>query len=150
MTHKTALRRRALLAGATDAPLAALPTGADAIALHPNDAALLRLEREIAAIHAEQDRLGLEDEAPGITEARRAAIRERLVVLHRHWHSTLDNIIDTPAATDAGRQAKARIVLRWVQRDADGWPIGEDALAWSLARDVLGIADGVALVEDVA
>ena len=140
--------RRALLAGAAAAPLAALP--ATATPMHPNDATLLRLEQEITAVAAEQDRLGVEDDIPGIPAPRRAAIRARLSALSADWHAAHDLTIDTPAVTDAGRQAKARIILRWVQRDADGWPSGEDAIAWSLARDVLGITEGAALLEDRA
>ncbi|MDA8249784.1 MAG: hypothetical protein M0Z28_11465 [Rhodospirillales bacterium] len=137
--------RRALLAGAAAAPLAALP--AVAAPLHPNDAALLRLEQAIVAVAAEQDRLGVEDDAPVLSAPRRAAIRARLDALSADWHATLDDIIDTPAASDIGRQAKARVLLRWTQRDRDGWPTPDDALPWSLARDVLGIADGPARVE---
>lgn len=148
--HQPVASRRAILGAAVALPLATAPAGGEAAELHPNDATLLRLEREIAAINAEQDRLEAEDEAMGNgtgkhQSARYQAIRARTYALSDRWHAAHEKAIDTPAATDAGRRSKARIVLRWVKRDADGWPIGEDGLAWSLARDVLGIAEGPAL-----
>ena len=69
----------------------------------------------------------------------REAMWTQVYALSGDWHRIMDQVIDTPARTEAGRSAKARRVLKWADLDADGWPIGDDALPWSLARDVLGI-----------
>ena len=138
--------RRAVLGAAAALPLAAVPVVA--AAADPNaDAELLRLEHAIMAVDAEQARLNLEGDAlpwPPSKAPRYRAIQKRSSALTDQWHALHEEVIDTSPATEVGRKAKARIVLRWVQRDADGWPIGEDAIAWSLARDVLGITEGTA------
>ena len=48
-------------------------------------------------------------------------------------------IVTIPALTDAGRGAKARVLLARLTYPANGLPNEGDALAHSLARDVLAL-----------
>lgn len=132
--------RRAPLGAAAVLPLAALP--AVAAAASPDaDAELLRLEAAILAVDAHQEELVEPEDAawrlPDASRQRRAIARQRSA-LSDEWHRLHGRVIDTPATTEAGRKAKARVALRYVCRDSDGWPLPEDALIWSLARDALG------------
>ena len=125
--------RRAVLAGAGAAavvPAAAASPGADD-ALIRLCAAFLQRERIGRALSAQADAM---PKGPA-----RDAVEARHDEATAGYHPRLDAIIDTPAVTLAGVRAKAEVALGWVQLDRDGWPLPDDALPWSLARDVLAL-----------
>lgn len=142
--------RRAILGAAAVLPLAALPAMPNDATLPEGDATLLRLGRALAAVEAKQDALEAAAEVLPIGSAGREAGWRKIWALSADWHRLIDQITDTPARTEAGRQMKARILLRQVDPGNECSPNVDDRIAWSLARDVLGIAEGVARAEDAA
>ena len=132
--------RRLLLALAGALPVAAVPVVASA-APEGDDAAVVRLADEIMAIHAETTRLSEEAEAvmrPG--KAKDRFRQDRIwPLVDRHWE-LISELAMTPATTMAGFRAKARVVQEF-NNCSPGYaePCHDDAMAWSLANDLLGV-----------
>jgi hypothetical protein len=139
--------RRLFLGTFAALPLAGLPavlpvaaTPADAVAAPNPDAEVVRLADDIAAIRAENERLSyIEEEIPNFRERVRwheTHIRPRT----NRYLALLETLAAKPAVSAAGFRAKARI---WLLHGncAPGYAVPSDceALAWSLANDVLGI-----------
>jgi hypothetical protein len=136
--------RRLLLALASLSPIAAFPVIAPALVVrNPDadpDAEIIALVDEIAASHAETDRLHLEwdESGPGRTASTR--FMEEVI-----WPAVQDNwdrraqLAGMQAVTLDGLRAKARVV-RTFSNCSDGPVSGydDDAVAFSLANDLLG------------
>ena len=139
----TTPRRRGLLTGT----IAALLTGSAAVAA-PNtrslpaagdDAELIRLADEIMALYAESNRRSeIEDGLPNWQERNRFNRKYIAPLVDRH-HELAPQLALMPATTLAGMRAKARFVQA-INNCAPGYalPWQDDAMAWSLANDLLG------------
>ena len=135
------------------AALVATGTGAAVAAPSASpDAELLRLCAAWRANEAEYVRLcrldsALEEEAA--RQGRKVWDRERVDASDNvdEGHALLEEISETPARTDAGRRAKAEVMVARVAPDAEDGPpphYHDEYLAWSIARDVLASAGGAA------
>lgn len=74
----------------------------------------------------------------------------RVRVLVSEGHKLSERVAKMRATTMAGYQAKAAALLTYVQRNIRGGPIWsnhDELLGWSLARDLLGVKDGVPVHE---
>jgi hypothetical protein len=139
----TTPRRRGVLTGT----LAAVLTGATAVAtakaaslpVGGDDAELIRLADEIMAAYAESNRLSeIEDNLPDWQERGRFN-RKYIAPLVDLHHELAPQLALMPATTLAGMRAKARFVQA-INNCAPGYalPWQDDAMAWSLANDLLG------------
>jgi hypothetical protein len=131
----TAIATAALGHGATDttAPAHTQPAG--------DDAELIRLGDAILMLWAETVRLSLiEDDLPGL-DAKTRFNREKIRPLSDRHHELMPQLTVMAATTMAGFRAKAR-VLQTFSNCSPGYadPDQDDALAWSLANDLLGVA----------
>ena len=129
--------RRVVLAGAGAAlavPAAAAPPEASG----SPDAALIALCADFVARERTGNALSAQaDSMPQGPE--RDAVEARKDEVGADYHERLDEIVSMRAQTLAGARAKAEVVIGWCILDLDGEPAGEDAVAWSLAQDVLGL-----------
>lgn len=136
-TRRGALRGASLV-GLLGIPAAAL--GARSSTANP-DAGLIALCDRIVALNAEVDRLSDEqDEMKGDYRAQAKFGDSRIRPIVRHGWELRAELVTTPATTLAGFRAKARIV-RLYNGCTDGYATGyeDDAVAWSLANDLLGL-----------
>ncbi len=115
-----------------------------ALAAEPNaDAEIIRLADAIMTGNAETMRLndlGEELDFTPENEGRRAQLSAQIEPLVREGWDLRARLAGMQASTLAGWQAKARVV-REINNCSDGYTSGYDdeALAWSLANDVLGL-----------
>jgi hypothetical protein len=124
----------ALAAGAACVAVTAAPAAGD-------DAELIRLADEIMTLHAETNRLSdIEDALPD-WQARARFNKKKIRPLVDRHHEPMPELVMMRATTMAGFQAKAR-VLHVFSNCAPGYaePDQDDALGWSLANDLLGVA----------
>jgi hypothetical protein len=133
-------RRNAL--NTTIAALAAsAQQAADASADPGADSEIVQLADEIIKLATESDRLSDEcDEQMGDWRSKEKFRRERIAPLVNRGLELQAELVTIPATTLAGFRAKARIV-REFSDCADGYATGHegDAVAWSLANDLLEI-----------
>ena len=122
--------------------------------LEQADAPILALGAELrenrAAVDAESDRAdALQEANPDDAETRAAAwaIRDACRPLTYRYHAILNELRDQPALTLAGMAVKSRAILQWLSPGGDEIPgESEDGrVAWSLAHDVLRMADAMGL-----
>jgi hypothetical protein len=133
------LTRRLALLGCAAVPTVGLAAAAKAEAVTNPDAALIALAAEIAVLDDESLRLADEmDDLPWpeqhrIREQQQSPLADRL-------HEMRDQFVTIPATTIEGFRAKARVLRRW-SNCTPGFanPWDDDAIAWSLANDLLGV-----------
>lgn len=104
------------------------------------DAAILKLVDEIFAVHARAIRIHETADVMSPQESDRI-MQTQVRPLARHGQNLRAELAMTPATTMDGFRAKARIVQHFCNcspRHAD--PYADDAMAWSLANDLLGEA----------
>ena len=131
-------RRRGLLAA-----LAAGAAVAPALAVHAagggSDAALIELADEILDLNRQSDRLSEQEEALPLRNQR--PFHEKWIrPLSRRSNEARDELATLSATTLAGFRAKARVLQVYNNCSpgyAKSWD--DDALAWSLANDLLGV-----------
>lgn len=107
----------------------------------PPDAELIRLADAIEAAHAEPDPLHEQREALGSSDRAEAArIDELIRDIVERCHVHRQALAQLPATTMEGFRAKARIV-RLFDYEGDGYarPTSQEAMAYSLANDLLGL-----------
>jgi hypothetical protein len=138
--------RRGMLAAAASALVAgaAVATTAHAapIAEPSDDAKLIQLADEIIALDAESQRLGeIQDDLPVFGRARDDFNKKHIRPLVDRHHDLMPQLAMTPATTMPGFLAKAR-VIQTISNCAPGYadPWQDDAMGWSLANDLLGVA----------
>lgn len=129
-------RRRAVLQaiGGTVALVAA--TAAVAADADP-DAELLRLLAEMTALKREADALSEQSEDLPFEDPQRAKLSTRAAEIMLGWQERRRRVAVIPARTQAGLQAKARTAMELISRNGDGSPIDDEAMFWSVIRDVL-------------
>jgi hypothetical protein len=137
-----AASRRAVLCAATGAVALAGAASAGAAEEAGPDAELLRLLAEMAAIKHEAD--GLSDQASHVqfADPKHARLQARAAEIMRGWEDRRRRVVLIPARTRAGLQAKARAALDLVNLNEDGSPIDDEAMYWSVLKDVLAGAPG--------
>lgn len=142
MSRPNTPSRRGLLTSGTAALLAvtaAVATAKAASLPAGEDAELIRLADEIMALYAESNRLSeIEDGLPNWQERNRFNRKYIAPLVDRH-HELAPQLALMPATTLAGMRAKARFVQA-INNCAPGYalPWQDDAMAWSLANDLLG------------
>ena len=102
------------------------------------DADLIGLADEIMAAHAETSRLS--DESDAVPPRERKQIQEKIRAIVRGEWDLRARLAQMQATTGDGFRAKARVVQEFNNCDpgyAD--PYNDDAMAWSLANDLLGV-----------
>ena len=127
------------------------PTGEiHAARLDEADAPILALGRELeenrAAVEAESERAdALQEANPDDAETRAAAwaIRDAYRPLTDRYHAILNELRDRPASTLVGMAVKATAILQWLSPGGEEIPGDHEdgRVAWSLARDVLRMAE---------
>jgi hypothetical protein len=135
-TLRVAERHRLTLAMDGNAfPAGCAPTQDDEA---PREAEIIRLANAIMAGHEESDRLSeLEEQTRSRPELarRRARIRE---LVRDSWDMRAA-LAALQATTPAGRRAKARVVREFTNAWNGCSAYTDEALAWSLAGDLLGL-----------
>jgi len=129
-----ALAAVALPAAAADAAApdtAAGGSGADA------DAELLRLVAEMTAIKHESDTLNEQAFDLAFDDPQRGKMTAHANDIMKGWYGLRARVVFLPARTRAGLVAKARMAMDLVSLNGDGTPIDDEALYWSVLRDVL-------------
>jgi len=130
--------RRALMRLAA-AAAAAAPVGAAAAQDAGDDAELLALCDFVLALDAEHNRLfrlQCAAEAAG-DEAVGREYSDRQVETVPDLHAAEARIASIPASTEAGKRARARVMLVSLEYNSDGTPCTEDALAYAMCQDAL-------------
>ena len=128
--------RRTLLAGGAMLGAAAVIPAADGAS---PDAELLALCDFVLALDAEHDRLfrlQCAAEAAGDKAVGREYF-DRQVETVPDLHAAEARIASIPARTEAGKRARARVMLVSLEYNSDGTPCTEDALAYAMCQDAL-------------
>ncbi|KAA8383968.1 hypothetical protein FOH24_15380 [Acetobacter tropicalis] len=143
LSHSPGLSRRGALASVLAATAAALPVMASAATPSSEDATLLALCAEFWQL---QNHIKTLDEAPAYTfgsphqKRHEAALEE---ACRREWEA-MEQLVDTPAASQRSQQAKASILLAILPSAFDAFDLtfesNEIQLVMSLLQDVAGEA----------